>query len=94
MLNHGWSLDLLKAWQTVSARNHLSQIELRTYVEGETIIARHARVLKRMRDCYSRGTRNPGAMIKMERDVDRWTMFLGVGTLCSGVTIHRDRVHT
>ena len=49
LLNHGWSNNLLRAWQTVSASNHFSQIELRrTYVERETISARRDRILKQL----------------------------------------------
>ena len=92
MLNHGWSPDLLKAWQTVSARNHLSQLALRkTYVEGDSIIERRALVQRRMRECSYRRIQNHSAMMKMQRDVDSWTQLLGVGTLSNGEPVHRDQ---
>ena len=94
LLNHGWSERLLFAWQTVSASNHSSQIEMRrTYVEHETISARRDRILKQLWD-PSHGTPTPGARADLEAELDRWTRLAGVGRLCSGEMIHRDQVHT
>ena len=90
ILIHGWSTKLLKAWQTVSAWSHYSQIELRsTYVEDETISARRERISQQLRGTLSHGT-PPWEAHRLEAERDRWTMFLGVGRLSNGETIHRD----
>ena len=94
LLNHGWSNNLLLAWQTVSARSHLSQLELRrTYVEDETISARRERISQQLRGTLSHGIPTCEAQ-SLEAELDRWIMFLGVGRLSNGETIHRDEVHT
>ena len=94
LLNHGWSKDLLHAWETVSASNHFSQIELRrTYDVDKTISARRHRIINQLWASLH-GAPTPGARADLEAELDRWTMFQCVGTLCNGETIRRDQVHT
>ena len=57
LLVHGWSKDLLHAWEIVSASNHFSQIELRrTYVEKETISARREHITQQLLGTLSHGS--------------------------------------
>ena len=89
MLDHGWSLQVLRAWQTVSAGNHLSQQELRrTYKERETISAIREDIQRKLRYPWVRRT----AAVELAAELDRWTMIAGVGKLCSGEMFNRDQV--